>query len=383
LLQHGDQEEQKFYWHNVIDKDMSAHHNQLREKKGIRYFYTSWLKANLYNLALGVVIGLLLTLLISAFNGQWIGWRKTFFQLLYSTVISVCITNVIYIPQRYLRFRKENVWLFLIVYYVSGMMGMIIAIELIYLIQAWLFHDTYHFFHWEDVRFSSVIVVIICTIIYAYLSQKRMLNAKIQERDLDLMRLSQMKTQAELATLQSKINPHFLYNSLNGIASLIHQNPDKAERMTLQLSKLFRYSINQNQDHLVTVKEEMEIVTTYLEIEKIRFEERIDFKVAVDEALNLTKIPRFLIQPLVENALKHGLKDMTEKAELVVEISKTDRILISIADNGVPFPDELEIGYGLQSTYDKLKLLYGDHYEVQITNHPNKKITILIPLNHG
>jgi two-component system LytT family sensor kinase len=362
---------------------MSAHHNQQQEKKGIRYFYTSWLRANLYNLALGVVIGLLLTLLISAFNGQWIGWRKMFFQLLYSTVISVCITNVIYIPQKYLRFKKENVWLFLIVYYLSGMMGMIIAIELIYLIQAWLFHDTYHFFHWEDVRFSSVIVVIICTIIYAYLSQKRMLNAKIQERDLDLMRLSQMKTQAELATLQSKINPHFLYNSLNGIASLIHQDPDKAERMTLQLSKLFRYSINQNQDDLVTVKEELEIVSTYLEIEKIRFEERIDFKVVVDEALNLTKIPRFLIQPLVENALKHGLKDMTEEAELVVEIRKTDRILISIADNGVPFPDELEIGYGLQSTYDKLKLLYGDDYEVQITNHPNKKITILIPINHG
>ena len=362
---------------------MSRSDHQHQEKRGIKYIYTSWRRANLYNLVLGIAIGLILTLLISSFKGQWIGWRKMCFQVIYSTVISLCITNMIFIPQKYLRFKKENGWHFLAFYYVSGMIGMAIAIELIYLIQAWLFHIPYHFFHWEDMRFSAIVVFIICTVIYIYFAQKRALNAKIQARDLDLMRLSQMKTQAELATLQSKINPHFLYNSLNSIASLIHQDPDKAERMTLQLSKLFRYSINQNQEDLITVKEEVEIVNTYLEIEKIRFEERINFRVTVEGGLDLAKIPRFLIQPLVENALKHGLKDVTENALLSIEIKKTDVIVISIADNGIPFPDELEIGYGLQSTYDKLKLLYGSGYEVQITNQPTKQITILVPLNYG
>jgi len=362
---------------------MSTNCNQHQEKKGIRFIYTSWLKANLYNLILGVVIGLLLILLISAFKGQWISWRSMSFQLLYSIVISLCITNVIYIPQKFLRFKKENTWLFLLVYYIFGMIGMIIAIELIYLIQSWLFHWEYHFFHWDDIRFSSIIVVISCTIIYAYISQKRGLNAKIQERDLDLMRLSQMKTQAELATLQSKINPHFLYNSLNAIASLIHEDPDKAESMTLKLSKLFRYSINQNQEDLVTVKDEMEIVSTYLDIEKVRFEDRIHFTIDIEEELRYAKIPRFLIQPLVENALKHGLKDVAEEAWLTIEIKKTDKTVIIIADNGIPFPDELEIGYGLQSTYDKLGLLYGNQYEVQITNHPVKQIKIQIPLSYG
>jgi two-component system LytT family sensor kinase len=362
---------------------MPTNYNQHQEKKGIRYIYTSWLRANFYNLMLGIAIGLVLTLLFSALNGGWIGWRKMFFQVIYSTVISLCITNIIYIPQKYLHFKKENGWLFLAYYYVSGIIGMAIAIELIYLIQAWLFDEDYHFFHWEDMRFSAIVVFIICTIIYVYFAQKRGLNAKIQARDFDLMRLSQMKTQAELATLQSKINPHFLYNSLNSIASLIHQDPDKAERMTLQLSKLFRYSINQNQEDLVTVKEEMEIVNTYLEIEKIRFEERINFKIIVDHELTTAKIPRFLVQPLIENALKHGLKDVTERGELTIEIKKTDVISINIADNGIPFPEELEVGYGLQSTYDKLKLLYGNRYEVQITNQPKKQITILIPLTNG
>lgn len=360
--------------------------NQHQEKKRIKFIYSGWLITNFLNLVLGIVLGLLLTLLISAFKGEWIGLRSMFFQILYSVVIGLCITNMIYISQRLLKFRRSRWGIFLAIYYLSGLTGMMVAIELIYLIKAWLFHTPYNFLHAthiEDAKFSAIIVVIICTVIYAYLSQKRGLNAKIQERDLDLIRVSQMKTQAELAALQSKINPHFLYNSLNSIASLIHENPDKAESMTLKLSKLFRYSINQNQESLVTVKEEMEIVSTYLDIEKIRFEERINFTVDVEEELTYAKIPRFLIQPLVENALKHGLKDVADEAQLNISITKTDQIVISISDNGIPFPDELEIGYGLQSTYDKLSLLYGDQYEVQMINQPVKQIKIQIPLTYG
>lgn len=362
---------------------MSTNCNQYQEKRSIKFMYGGWLKTNFFNLILGVIVGLLLILLISAFKGEWMSLKSMSFQILYSVVISLCITNVIYIPQKLIQFKKGNTWFFLLTYYISGIVGMIVAIELIYLIQGWLFEAKYHFFHWEDIRFSVIIVFIVCTIIYAYISQKRGLNAKIQERDLDLLRLTQMKTQAELAALQSKINPHFLYNSLNSIASLIHEDPDKAESMTLKLSKLFRYSINQNQEDLVTVKEEMEIVTTYLDIEKIRFEERINFTIHVDEELQYAKIPRFLIQPLVENALKHGIKNVADQAELSISIQKTDQVVISISDNGIPFPDELEIGYGLQSTYDKLTLLYNDKYEVQITNQPVKHIRIQIPLTYG
>ena len=360
--------------------------NPHKETKGSKYVSSGWLRMNLYNLVLGIVVGLLLSLLVSAYHNEWIGLRGMYFHILYSVVIGLCVTNIIYLPQKLFKFNRNNTWLFLIIYYLGGIMGMLIAIELIYIIRAWLFNTEYHFFHLEDAKFSVIIVIIVCTIIYAYLSQKRILNAKIQQKDLDLIRISQMKTQAELAALQSKINPHFLYNSLNSIASLIHEDPDKAESMTLKLSKLFRYSINQNQEDLVTVKEEMEIVSTYLDIEKIRFEDRINFVLDIDEEFAYAKIPRFLIQPLVENALKHGLKNVAENAELTISIGKTentDQLMISIADNGIPFPDELDIGYGLQSTYDKLTLLYDGQYEVQIINQPVKKITIQIPLKYG
>ncbi|EOR92567.1 two-component sensor histidine kinase [Arcticibacter svalbardensis MN12-7] len=218
---------------------------------------------------------------------------------------------------------------------------------------------------------------------YLYNAQKERLNARIQEKSLDVLKLKQLKTQAELATLQSKINPHFLYNSLNSIASLIHEDPDKAESMTLKLSKLFRYSINNSQEATVQVQEEIEILRTYLDIEKVRFGDRIQFVIEVDESLLKVQIPRFLIQPLVENALKHGLKDMADHALLRISIVKKDGLVISVSDNGIPFPENLEIGYGLQSTYDKLGLLYPDHYEVQITNQPIKQISIKIPITHG
>ncbi|MBB6270833.1 sensor histidine kinase YesM [Pedobacter cryoconitis] len=354
------------------------------QEKGLNNFSKiSWLRLNLFNLAAGPCIGLTLCLLMSAFKGQWIGTKGLIYQMLFSTVIAFCIVNTIFISQKVLKLTKGSGWLFLIVYYLSSIIGMLIAIEMIYLIKALLFNQEYHFLHLEDARFSLVVVVIVCTVIHVYTSQKKIMNAKLREKNINMLQLSQMKTQAELATLQSKINPHFLYNSLNAIASLIHEDPDKAERMTIQLSKLFRYSINQNQESLVTVQEEMEIVSTYLDIERVRFGDRIDFVIAVDNELSADKIPRFLIQPLVENALKHGLKNVADHGLLRIEIQKAAKITISIIDNGIPFPDELETGYGLQSTYEKLQLLYNDDYEVQILNQPIKQIKIIIPFTHG
>lgn len=342
-----------------------------------------WPLVNFYNSILGIVIGIIIALVLSLFKGQWVGWQLLLFQVLVSTIISICISNCIYLSYRLQKFNRDRMWLFTLVYYTSSITGVLIAIEIVFLIQSWIFKTPYHFFHLNEAIFCTIIATIICTIIFIYSLQKWGLKEKLQKRDLDVMQLKQMNTQAELAALQSKINPHFLYNSLNAIASLIHEDPDKAERMTIQLSKLFRYSINQNQENLVLINEEMEIVNTYLEIEKVRFGDRINFITEVDESLLYIRIPRFLIQPLVENALKHGLKDVVKEAELRISIKKQDHnLLISIYDNGIPFPDELDIGYGLQSTYDKLNLLYDQQYELQIINSPVKHIKIQLPLTY-
>jgi LytS/YehU family sensor histidine kinase len=258
---------------------------------------------------------------------------------------------------------------------------MMIGVELSYLAISFIFQVPYHFLsHFSDYRFNLLIVVVVSTIIYFYRAQQATMAARLKEKELDLVKAKQLITQAELQTLQSKINPHFLYNSLNSIASLIREDADKAEDMTLKLSRLFRYSINSPQENMALLTEEMEIVNTYLDIEKVRFGDRLNFIIDIDESLKNSQIPRFLLQPLVENALKHGLNDMASNGELKIGVEKdNENIVISIADNGKPFPAELNMGYGLQSTYDKLTLLYGENYQVQIINAPEKQLKIIIP----
>ncbi len=301
--------------------------------------------------------------------------------LIFSTLITLSITNSIYLFSCFWRSKEKPLWHFVLIFYGCNILGMLIGIELSYLVMALIFHVPYHFLsHFKDYRFSFLVVIIVSTIIYFYRAQQAAMNARLKEKELDLVKAKQLITQAELQTLQSKINPHFLYNSLNSIASLIREDADKAEDMTLKLSRLFRYSINSPQENLAPLTEEMEIVNTYLAIEKVRFGDRLNFITNIDESVINSQIPRFLLQPLVENALKHGLNDMASNGELKISINKEGQnIIICIADNGKPFPAELNMGYGLQSTYEKLTLLYGENYQVQIINAPEKQIRIIIP----
>lgn len=346
------------------------------------YIRAGWLKVNLYNTAAGIGIGILICLFMMAARGEVVGLRTFLLNVLYSVLITLGVVNSIYVSQKIFNLRYDKIS-FVVVYYAASLIGMEIGTELARLIHAITVGFHYSFFNQQDLLFRTLIVFVACTAGYIYHSQKALLQHKLQQKELDMMHLTQLKTQAELATLHARINPHFLYNALNSIASLIHYDPDKAESMTLKLSKLFRYSINQNHEDLVMVKDEVETGTTYLDIEKVRFGDRINFSIEAEEGLLNAKIPRFLLQPLVENALKHGLKNVVEKGELTVSIKRQGNFIeLIVADNGAPFPDELQTGYGLQSTYDKLSLLYGENYQISISNEPVKQIKILIPLKY-
>jgi two-component system LytT family sensor kinase len=261
------------------------------------------------------------------------------------------------------------------------MVGMTFASEIcLFVLRVYIEHGTYTIFaEPKQLLINLVISLVVTTVVGVYQSQRKRLEVELKEKEFDIIKLHQLKTQAELQTLQSRINPHFLYNSLNSIASLIHIDADKAEDMTLKLSKLFRYSINTQNENLTSVKDEVEIVKTYMDIERVRFGDRINFIIDIDELSLSEQIPRFILQPLIENALKHGLNDMIKGGELKLKVENVHKNLVLIvSDNGKPFPDELNSGYGLQSTYEKLQLLYPDHYEIQIINEPQKHIKITL-----
>ncbi|WP_167612612.1 sensor histidine kinase [Maribellus sediminis] len=199
----------------------------------------------------------------------------------------------------------------------------------------------------------------------------------IFESETKLSKLRELKTKAELNALHSRVNPHFLYNSLNSIAGLAHSNADQTEHMALSLSKLFRYSINKEKSDWTTINEELEMVKIYLDVEKVRFNDRLVYSVVIPDELKEQKIPRFIIQPLVENAVKHGISKSVEGGNIKVEIQKDKKgIVISVADSGREFPKDLTPGFGLQSIYDKLEILYNDRFELSFTNSPIKQVSL-------
>jgi two-component system LytT family sensor kinase len=342
---------------------------------------TTYLKSNLRYAIIGVVVGLVLATFLSALSGKLLSVQAILMNVMFSVVITLSIANSMFLFELMLLKKSCQPWQLILIYYGCNVLGMLIGIELSYALVSLIFGGPFKFLqHYQEYRFSGVVVIVVGTIIYFYHAQKGRMETRLKEKELDMAKMVHLKTQAELQTLQSKINPHFLYNSLNSIASLIHEDADKAEDMTLKLSKLFRYSINSQQENMASVKDEMEIVNTYLDIEKVRFGDRIKFLMHTSEDVAGLQIPRFLIQPLVENALKHGLNNKADNGILQVSINREgNNIGISIADNGMPFPDDMNMGYGLQSTYDKLGLLYGDNYSIQLINSPQKHIKITIP----
>jgi len=202
---------------------------------------------------------------------------------------------------------------------------------------------------------------------------------KLNEKELELSRLQGLKTKAELDALHSKINPHFLYNALNSIADLSITDGKKARKMTVALADLFRYSINYSDNNYSTIKEELEMIEVYLQIEKIRFEDKLNYSIVVADEANHYLIPRFVLQPVVENAVKHGLKATGEMTEIDIEIKNiNEKLQIVVADNGPAFPGELIPGYGVKSIYDKLDLLFPGNYEIHFSNHPHKNVSIYI-----
>lgn len=202
----------------------------------------------------------------------------------------------------------------------------------------------------------------------------------VQAKDAEINKLKELKSRAEIQSLHSRINPHFLYNSLNSIAGLAHSNPDKTEKMALSLSDLFRYSVTRKVEQMSSIKEEIDMVRSYLEIEQIRFGERLSFNIDVDKSIENLQISRFIIQPLVENAIKHGVSEVDGKGEITISVLKNiEGITISVGDNGPSFPDGLVSGHGLQSLYDLLNLIYGDKAKVNWMNTPEKRITVTIP----
>lgn len=354
-----------------------------------------WLYENLRHLPLLLLVQLLFLLLwviiVIVDNGTTISFEElTLHSLLFQMellVIPVCAINAIYFAQNLAK-KKELKPAKTILYKLVGtVLGVLIGTaitesvyaafgvvddDIISLGRVTIDPITTNFIEY------SLLSLFISIPLFIRQAKRYELMLELKEKEIHIQQAEQLLAQAELETLQAKINPHFLYNSLNSIAGLIHDEPDKAEKMVLSLSDLFRYSLNSQGKSFTTVAEEITMVKTYLEIEKTRFEEQLLYSITIDADCENYLIPRFLIQPLVENAIKHGTSKV-ERGVLEVSVSKQNNILqIIVADNGPEFPQQMTTGYGVRNVSEKLDLLFPKKNSVSFYNHPQKYILIQI-----
>jgi two-component sensor histidine kinase len=169
-------------------------------------------------------------------------------------------------------------------------------------------------------------------------------------------------TQARLSSLESRLRPHFLFNTLNSIMALIPEDPDAAERMTERLSGLLRYSLDVTLQNTVRLEEELKVATDYLEIEKTRFGGRLQYSIDVPPELLSTAVPPFSLQTLVENSVKYGGGEIRVSAH-----NGNGLVLLRVWDSGKGFPHDVQLpaGHGLHNLKDRLDALWGSKASVE------------------
>jgi two-component system, LytTR family, sensor kinase len=210
----------------------------------------------------------------------------------------------------------------------------------------------------------SVVVVTQHAVVFLRLAEEDRLRATRLEAEL---------ARAQLSALKMQLHPHFLFNTLHAVTELIEHEPEKAERMVVRLSELLRYTIDQFGVHEVTLAQELDYLKRYLEIEKIRFEDRLRVEYDIDPATLTANVPNFLLQPLVENALRHGIQALNRPGVLRIKSQvEGDTLALEVFDTGPGIPDNgsahAREGVGLGNTRRRLERLFGPRQSLGLMN---------------
>src|SRR5205823_13797135 len=232
---------------------------------------------------------------------------------------------------------------------------------------------------------NTVITLTICTIMTLYESQRRRLatvTLELRTRELERERDRKMALQAQLASLESRLQPHFLFNTLNAISALIQEDPDQAERTVERLAALLRFSLDAAERGLVPLAHELKIVTDYLEIEHTRFGARLAYSIDVQPEAAGCEVPPLAVQTLVENSIKHAIAPRPGGGRLRVEASASaEHVLLSVWDDGPGFTDDaMRAGHGLDNLRARLAARFGAGASLEVGRRDGgTRVTVALP----
>jgi two-component system LytT family sensor kinase len=190
------------------------------------------------------------------------------------------------------------------------------------------------------------------------------------------LELKASKTEIELNSLKSQMNPHFMFNSMNSIRALVDENPEKAKHAITMLSGILRNNLTLGRFQTIAFKDEIDLVDKYLSLEKIRFEERLTIQLQIDPASLSLEIPPFLLQTLVENAIKHGISKKVQGGIVTVKSEMmTDEVSITITNTGTFEPQKNHEGIGLINSRKRLLMIYGERASLEII--PSQDVVVV------
>ncbi len=194
---------------------------------------------------------------------------------------------------------------------------------------------------------------------------------KYHARTVQTLELEKHLTEARLQSLLRQLKPHFLFNALNGISSLMYSDVAAADRMLVRLSELLRLTMAQSGAPLTPLRTELGFLDAYLSIEQIRFRDRLTVRMEIDPATREAQVPSLILQPLVENAIRHGIEPLTRPGEIVVRAAReNDDLVLSVCDNGhgLPAGGFSREGIGLANSRARLRELYGPRQRFELSN---------------
>jgi LytS/YehU family sensor histidine kinase len=237
--------------------------------------------------------------------------------------------------------------------------------------------------YWEEFRASYPLCLVITLVIGLSTSSYETMRYQLQHATLELSarqveqeRAKKLLAEARLSSLESRIHPHFLFNTLNSIASLIPTDPQRAEDTVGRFASLLRFSLNAQHTGLVPLTQELKIVRDYLEIEKTRFGTRLRFEIAFPAAIDAYKVPPLALQTLVENCVKHVVAQRAQGASIRVAGSMdAGRIRLEVIDDGPGFSlSAMTPEHGLGNLVTRLELLFGDRGQLDVAREEEKTV---------
>jgi sensor histidine kinase YesM len=327
--------------------------NMLLDKKKLLMVLLSWEIA-------GIVVALIMSIPKPSFH--------TFFDQIY---ICLTFTNstaifsgiLLFAYRKFIMNRNVNMYVLIPIVIISVTATIAISLKFAVFCGSYFCGlDTYEVKLWHLFIISINIIIItsfsvICILYFLHLKISSNLETKLKENE----QLKRLQIESKLSILQSKVNPHFLFNTLNTMMGMVRSQPEKVEKIIFNLSDIYRKVLSLPDNALIKLEEELQLISEYLEIEKTRMGDRLHYEIDVDKNLNGSQIPPLILQILVENAIIHGLAPKKEGGKVEITVEHDGRyVLIKVKDDGVGVKTNYRgSGFGIYSIEQRLKLIYS------------------------